>query len=251
VTEGPGAIVSKSLEESVRQHKDISKEAAPHYKKAKKFYEGLSAELVKNGHVMDIFACALDQVGLAEMKVVVHNTGGVVVLAESFEHPVFKQSFARMISRDGEGALGLASRGTFEVRETREDTATHRQTATPAPSLCRCHTTHCTSTLVIVGVACSSSSLSCEGYNPPNRLSPFKLLPTRYKPTALGGAGFIICCPTPPRCWIHVTTAVISQPESCLAYSRRIPVQQRRVLISGRPLLRPTIRAHRCSRRAT
>jgi hypothetical protein len=28
VTEGPGAIVSKSLEESVRQHKDISKEAA-------------------------------------------------------------------------------------------------------------------------------------------------------------------------------------------------------------------------------
>jgi protein transport protein SEC23 len=57
----------------------------------------------------------LDQVGLAEMKVVVHNTGGVAVLAESFEHPVFKQSFARMISRDGEGALGLASRGTFEV----------------------------------------------------------------------------------------------------------------------------------------
>ena len=62
VTEGPGSIVSKSLEEAVRQHKDITKETAGFYKKAKKYYEGLAGELVKNGHVVDIFACALDQV---------------------------------------------------------------------------------------------------------------------------------------------------------------------------------------------
>mmetsp|Transcript_41862 Transcript_41862/g.80026 ORF Transcript_41862/g.80026 Transcript_41862/m.80026 type:complete len:762 (-) Transcript_41862:93-2378(-) len=120
VTEGPGTIVAKELEEAVRQHKDISKEAAPFYKKAKKFYEGLSDELVKNGHVVDIFACALDQVGLAEMKVVVERTGGVAVLAEAYAHPVFKQSFARLVSREGEGALGVAARGTFEVFPSRD-----------------------------------------------------------------------------------------------------------------------------------
>mmetsp|Transcript_23676 Transcript_23676/g.51683 ORF Transcript_23676/g.51683 Transcript_23676/m.51683 type:complete len:755 (-) Transcript_23676:203-2467(-) len=120
VTEGPGMIVSKSLEEAVRQHKDITKEAAPFYKKGKKFYEGLANELVKSGHVVDIFASALDQVGLAEMKVTVERTGGVAVLAESFAHPVFKESFKRLISKDGEGALGVAARGTFEVITSRD-----------------------------------------------------------------------------------------------------------------------------------
>mmetsp|Transcript_22611 Transcript_22611/g.27289 ORF Transcript_22611/g.27289 Transcript_22611/m.27289 type:complete len:751 (+) Transcript_22611:306-2558(+) len=114
-TEGPGTIVGKSHEEAVRQHKDIAKEAAPYYKKAKKFYADLSSELVRNGHVVDIFACALDQVGLAEMKVCVKDTGGCAVLAESFVHPVFKQSFQRLISKNNEEALGLAARGTFET----------------------------------------------------------------------------------------------------------------------------------------
>jgi protein transport protein SEC23 len=75
---------------------------------------------VKNGHVVDIFACALDQVGLAEMKVITERTGGVAVLAESFHHMVFKQSFARLVSREGEGALGVAARGTFEVYPSRD-----------------------------------------------------------------------------------------------------------------------------------
>jgi len=133
VTEGPGAIVDKNMDEAVRQHKDIAKDTATFYKKATKFYEGLSAELVKNGHVMDIFACALDQIGLAEMKVAVERTGGVAVLAESFHHPVFKQSFSRLVSEsEGEGAaagsggeegttsLGVAARGTFEVFPSRD-----------------------------------------------------------------------------------------------------------------------------------
>lgn len=41
------------------------------------------------------------------MKVVVERTGGLVVLAESFEHPVFKDSFKR-IFEDGEQSLGLS-----------------------------------------------------------------------------------------------------------------------------------------------
>lgn len=38
------------------------KEAAPHYKKARKFYDGLAAQLVQQGHALDVFACSLDQV---------------------------------------------------------------------------------------------------------------------------------------------------------------------------------------------
>ncbi|KAI3880292.1 hypothetical protein MKX03_011025 [Papaver bracteatum] len=113
-TEGPGMIVSKELSEPIRSHKDLDKDAAPHFYKAVKFYENLSKQLVTQGHVLDLFASALDQVGVAEMKVVVEKTGGLVVLAESFGHPVFKDSFKR-IFEDGEQSLGLSFNGTFEV----------------------------------------------------------------------------------------------------------------------------------------
>ncbi|KAL4196412.1 hypothetical protein AMTRI_Chr04g183030 [Amborella trichopoda] len=113
-TEGPGTIVSKDLSEPARSHKDLDKDAAPHFHKAVKFYENLAKQLVSQGHVLDVFASALDQVGVAEMKVAVERTGGLVVLAESFGHPVFKDSFKR-IFEDGEQSLGLSFNGTLEV----------------------------------------------------------------------------------------------------------------------------------------
>uniref|UniRef100_A0A803MZV8 Protein transport protein SEC23 n=1 Tax=Chenopodium quinoa TaxID=63459 RepID=A0A803MZV8_CHEQI len=113
-TEGPGAIVSKNLSEPIRSHKDLDKDSAPYYHKAVKFYEGLSKQLVHQGHILDLFACALDQVGLAEMKVAVESTGGLVVLAESFGHSVFKDSLKRVFQA-GEHDLGPASNGIFEV----------------------------------------------------------------------------------------------------------------------------------------
>ncbi|ONK71912.1 uncharacterized protein A4U43_C04F13690 [Asparagus officinalis] len=113
-TEGPGMIVSKDLSEPVRSHKDLDKDAAPHFHKAVKFYDNLAKQLVSQGHVLDLFASALDQVGVAEMKVAVERTGGLVVLAESFGHPVFKDSFKR-IFEDGEGSLGLSFNGTLEI----------------------------------------------------------------------------------------------------------------------------------------
>jgi protein transport protein SEC23 len=61
-TEGAGTIVSKDLSDPIRSHKDIDKDAVPHYRKAIKFYEGLAKQLVNQGHVLDLFASALDQV---------------------------------------------------------------------------------------------------------------------------------------------------------------------------------------------
>ncbi|XP_057531528.1 protein transport protein SEC23 C [Amaranthus tricolor] len=113
-TEGPGAIVSKNLSEPIRSHKDLDKDSAPHYHKAVKFYEGIAKQLVHQGHVLDLFACALDQVGVAELKVAVEKTGGLVVLAESFGHSVFKDSL-KHVFQTGEYDLGLASNGIFEV----------------------------------------------------------------------------------------------------------------------------------------
>lgn len=113
-TEGSGAIVSKNLSDPIRSHKDLDKDSAPLYHKAVKFYEGLSKQLVHQGHVLDLFACALDQVGVAELKIAVERTGGLVVLAESFGHPVFKDSLRR-IFQAGDYDLGLSSNGIFEI----------------------------------------------------------------------------------------------------------------------------------------
>ncbi|KAL5781964.1 hypothetical protein ACOSP7_006993 [Xanthoceras sorbifolium] len=113
-TEGPGTIVSKDLSDPVRSHKDLDKDAAPFFKKAVKFYENLAKQLVSQGHVLDLFASALDQVGVAEMKVAVEKSGGLVVLAESFGHSVFKDSFKRVFE-EGEQSLGLCFNGTLEI----------------------------------------------------------------------------------------------------------------------------------------
>lgn len=118
-TEGPGMIVSKDLSEPVRSHKDLDKDATPHFNKAVKFFDNLAKQLVNQGHVLDLFASALDQVGVAEMKVIVERTGGLVVLAESFGHPVFKDSFKR-IFESGEQSLGLSFNGTLEMNCSKE-----------------------------------------------------------------------------------------------------------------------------------
>ncbi|XP_054806066.1 protein transport protein SEC23 E-like isoform X1 [Prosopis cineraria] len=118
-TEGPGSIVSKDLSDPVRSHKDLDKDAAPYFKKAVKFYEGLAKQLVSQGHVLDLFASALDQVGVAEMKVAVERTGGLVVLAESFGHSVFKDSFKRVFE-DRDKSLGLCFNGTLEINCSKE-----------------------------------------------------------------------------------------------------------------------------------
>ncbi|MED6223633.1 hypothetical protein PIB30_075943 [Stylosanthes scabra] len=118
-TEGPGTIVSKDLSDPVRSHKDLDKDAAPYFKKAVKFYESFGKQLVSQGHVLDLFASALDQVGVAEMKVAVERTGGLVVLSESFGHSVFRDSFKR-IFEDGEQALGLCFNGTLEINCSKE-----------------------------------------------------------------------------------------------------------------------------------
>lgn len=67
-TEGPGAVAGHELREALRSHSDIEKDNIKYFKKATKFYDGLAKRAAHNGHVVDIFAGCLDQVGLLEMK---------------------------------------------------------------------------------------------------------------------------------------------------------------------------------------
>ncbi|KAL4575850.1 hypothetical protein LXL04_011937 [Taraxacum kok-saghyz] len=66
-------------------------------------------------------------VGVAEMKVVIERTGGLVVLAESFGRSVFKDSFRRVFKK-GEESLGLSHNGTLEIncREHNDWTGEHK-----------------------------------------------------------------------------------------------------------------------------
>ena len=47
--------------------------------------------------------------GIAELKVAFEKTGGLVILAESFGHSVFKDSLKRVF-QSGDDDLGLASK---------------------------------------------------------------------------------------------------------------------------------------------
>ena len=49
--------------------------------------------MIATDDVCDTFACALDQVGLMEMRALPEKTGGHVVMSESYTGNIFKQSF--------------------------------------------------------------------------------------------------------------------------------------------------------------
>uniref|UniRef100_A0A7S1BQW7 Protein transport protein SEC23 n=1 Tax=Corethron hystrix TaxID=216773 RepID=A0A7S1BQW7_9STRA len=125
-TINPGAIVQRSKLEDIRSHTDLAKNQAPLYKEACAYYEKLSDRATHANHVVDIFACSLDQVGMLEIKVVVEKTGGLMVLGDSFGQSVFKESFRRVFRRyppdmpgDG-GHMMMGFAASLEVLTSRE-----------------------------------------------------------------------------------------------------------------------------------
>lgn len=140
-TSGPGAIVSRNKEEDMRSHQDLAKKAEPLHKPACEFYAKLAYPQTnptqskqKKGtpqqastayHVVDVFACSLDQVGLLEMRELVEGTGGLMVLGDSFGQSVFKESLRRVFNRHPDdspeaGHMVMAFAGSIEVLTSRE-----------------------------------------------------------------------------------------------------------------------------------
>jgi protein transport protein SEC23 len=119
-THGPGQVVGVPLKEPMRAHFDLEKDSAPFAKAAFKFYETLGTRACQNGHVIDIFAGSLDQVGVMELRQLVQKTSGYLVNAESFEHRMFKDTFRKVFARDGNGNLNMGFNATVEVQTSRE-----------------------------------------------------------------------------------------------------------------------------------
>ena len=114
-TLGPGTIVGRDLGENIRTHQDFNKGSAKLFKAASKYYNSLGIRLATHAHTLDVFACSLDQVGLAEMKTAVDQTGGVMVLAEQFRAETFRSSLRGLFKRDASGALDMYFNATFSV----------------------------------------------------------------------------------------------------------------------------------------
>ncbi|GAA5943858.1 hypothetical protein JCM3775_000217 [Rhodotorula graminis] len=119
-TEGPGMVVGVELREPIRSHHDIERDNVKYFKRATKFYEQLARRAAQNGHAIDLFMGCLDQVGLHEMKSLANCTNGYMILADSFNMSLFKQSFHRVFVKDDQGHLQMGFNATFDVQTTKE-----------------------------------------------------------------------------------------------------------------------------------
>uniref|UniRef100_A0A667XEQ0 Protein transport protein SEC23 n=1 Tax=Myripristis murdjan TaxID=586833 RepID=A0A667XEQ0_9TELE len=119
-TQGPGMVVGDELKTPIRSWHDIEKDNAKFMKKATKHYEALAGRASSNGHIIDIYACALDQTGLLEMKCCANHTGGYMVMADSFNTSLFKQTFQRVFTKDVQGSFKMAFAATLEIKTSRE-----------------------------------------------------------------------------------------------------------------------------------
>ncbi|XP_059135319.1 protein transport protein Sec23A-like [Peromyscus eremicus] len=119
-TQGPGMVVEDELKTPIRSWHDIEKDNAKYVKKGTKHFEALANRAATTGHVIDIYACALDQTGLLEMKCCPNLTGGYMVMGDSFNTSLFKQTFQRVFTKDIHGQFKMGFGGTLEIKTSRE-----------------------------------------------------------------------------------------------------------------------------------
>ncbi|NWQ67002.1 SC23A protein, partial [Neopipo cinnamomea] len=119
-TQGPGMVVGDELKTPIRSWHDIEKDNARFMKKATKHYETLANRAAANGHCIDICACALDQTGLLEMKCCANLTGGHMVMGDSFNTSLFKQTFQRVFNKGYNGEFRMAFGANLDVKTSRE-----------------------------------------------------------------------------------------------------------------------------------
>ncbi|EDQ92266.1 uncharacterized protein MONBRDRAFT_34958 [Monosiga brevicollis MX1] len=117
-THGIGQVATDDYKDTIRTHHDIFKDTsnAKFVKKSSKYFMDLAQRAAKNGHIIDIYACAFDQTGLMEMRFCTNFTGGHMIMGDSFNTSLFKQTFQRVFSKDTSGNYNMAFNATFEVK---------------------------------------------------------------------------------------------------------------------------------------
>jgi protein transport protein SEC23 len=119
-TVGPGLVVETDLGKAIRSHRDIFNANVPLIEKAQDFYKKVAKRLTDNALVLDLLACSLDQVGAAELRYPVEVSGGLMVLAESFESEQFKSCLMQTFKREGNDYLNMNFNATIEIVTSRE-----------------------------------------------------------------------------------------------------------------------------------
>ncbi|KAG8370330.1 hypothetical protein BUALT_Bualt14G0105600 [Buddleja alternifolia] len=119
-TIGPGMIVNSDLGNSIRTHRDLNHGHSSYYKKSSEFYKKISHRLSDSSIVLDLFACSLDQVGAAELKALVENSGGFMMLGDSFESNQFKKCLLHIFDHDDDGNLKMFFDATIEIVTTND-----------------------------------------------------------------------------------------------------------------------------------
>lgn len=127
-TYGPGRIVGPQLKDALRSHHDLNKvnnsiqNPLSHqalFTEAKKFYQRVTKNIVSTGLSCNLFIGSYNQIGLYEMDEVCFKTGGSIVMADSFNTAIFKQSFVKFFKKcdDDQGELlDMGFNSTLEVR---------------------------------------------------------------------------------------------------------------------------------------
>ncbi|KAL8485034.1 hypothetical protein ACS0TY_027365 [Phlomoides rotata] len=114
-TIGPGKIVNSDFGDSIRNHRDLINGHASYYRKSNEYYKRISHRLSDSSIILDLFACSLDQVGAAELKVPVESSGGFMMLGETFDSKQFKTCLHHMFDRDNDGILKMVFDATIEI----------------------------------------------------------------------------------------------------------------------------------------
>ncbi|CAL6032558.1 Sec23 [Hexamita inflata] len=109
-TSGPGQVVDADIAQHVRHWPDVQQknDVAKYVKDSTKFYEKLGERALECNCAVNIFSCSTDQIGLLEMKGICTQTGGTMLISESFGYSAFTKSwriFLEMHSDSNEEAL--------------------------------------------------------------------------------------------------------------------------------------------------
>ncbi|VVA33307.1 Hypothetical predicted protein [Prunus dulcis] len=119
-TLGPGIIVDSNLGNSIRTHRDLINGHTPYYGRSCSFYRQVLQRLTDASIVLDLFACSLDQAGVAELKVPVESSGGFMMLGESFASNQFRKCLRHIFTHDEEGYLKMYLDATIEIVTTKD-----------------------------------------------------------------------------------------------------------------------------------
>lgn len=116
-TIGPGQNVDVPKAQMIRTHVDVRDNlpAAKYWDSAHLYYDTLMRRLVKQGHALHVFSACLDQVGLAEMKLAIQATGGIVVASDGWKKPQVAASIDQFLKPGSDGALDCGLNATFDV----------------------------------------------------------------------------------------------------------------------------------------